>query len=114
MAKEFKEMVDALTKEQLATPATLEDVVEALKSVDELTEAAVRLNFQLEEQRKFTNIALVAMIDYLGLYVKALAEKTNYTFNENQYFNDFVTYLDKRLEPYSKMVEEHQNVLKNL
>ena len=54
------------------------------------------------------------MIDYLGLYIKAIAEKTNYVFDENRYFDDFIKFFEKRLKPYNKMIEEHQDALKNL
>lgn len=114
MSKEFDNIIEQFSEEMLEEPATCKDIVECLKALSEITDAQVRLNFLLEEQRKFTNIAITAMIDYLGLYIKAFAEKTNYVFDEDQYAEDFIGFLEKRLKPYNKMVEEHQNVLKNL
>lgn len=114
MSKEFDAIVAQFSEEMLKEPATCEDIVECLKGQSEIADVQIRFNFLLEEYRKFTNIAITAMIDYLGLYIKAIAERTNYVFDEDRYAEDFINFLEKRLKPYNKMVEEHQNVLENL
>lgn len=114
MSKEFDNIIAQFSEEMLEKPATCRDIVECLKGLSESVDVQVRLNFAIEEQRKFNNIAIGAMIDYLGLYIKAIAEKTNYVFDENRYFDDFIKFFEKRLKPYNKMIEEHQDVLKNL
>lgn len=114
MSKEFDNIIAQFSEGMFEAPATCRDIVECLKGLSDTSDALVRLNFAIEEQRKFNNIAISAMIDYLGLYIKAIAEKTNYVFDENRYFDDFIKFFEKRLKPYNKMVEEHQDVLKNL
>ena len=114
MGKEFDNIAAQFSEEMLEAPATYRNIVECLKGLSDTSDALVRLNFAIEEQRKFNNIAISAMIDYLGLYIKAIAEKTNYVFDENRYLDDFIKFFEKRLKPYNKMVEEHQDVLKNL
>ena len=114
MSKEFDNIIAQFSEEMLEEPATCRDIVECLKGLSESVDVQVRLNFAIEEQRKFNNIAIGAMIDYLGLYIKAIAERTNYTFDENRYFDDFIEFLGERLKSYNKTVEEHQDVLKNL
>lgn len=63
---------------------------------------------------QFSEEMLEKPANYLGLCIKAIAEKTNYVFDENRYFDDFIEFFEKRLKPYSKMIEEHQDALKNL
>lgn len=103
MSKEFDNIIAQFSEEMLEKPATCRDIVECLKGLSESVDVQVRLNF-----------AIGAMIDYLGLYIKAIAKKTNYVFDENRYFDDFVKFFEKRLKPYNKMIEEHQDALKNL
>lgn len=114
MSKEFDNIIAQLSEEMLEKPAAYRDIVECLRGLSESVDAQVRLNFAIEEQREFNNIAIGAMINYLGLYIKAIAEKTNYVFDKNRYFDDFVKFFEKRLKPYNKMIEEHQDALKNL
>lgn len=114
MAKEFKEMVTTLTEEQLAAPATMGDVIEALTAVDEMSEVMIELNFMLEEQRTWSLCTISAVIDYISGYLKVIAEDLGEKYEHKEFLKGFEELLKERLKPYNEMVEEHQNVLKTL
>lgn len=114
MAKAFKELVEGLTEEQLNASATLSDVIEVLKAVDELAEVATRLQFQAEEQKEWTTVVIATAIDYNSLYFKAISENLNYEYNHEEFAKGFEKLLKERLESFNKLVKEHEDALKNL